>query len=63
MSSSPPPLGPPPPGGDVDRGPRLIAYFWVLSAASVTLLSARFYARVSIRAVGWDDWMMLLTVV
>ena len=63
MSSSPLLLGPPPPGGDVDQGPGLIGYFWVLSAASVTLLSARFYARISIRAVGWDDWLMFITVV
>ncbi|KAI1345328.1 integral membrane protein [Xylaria sp. FL0043] len=61
MSSSgelPQPLPP-----DVDRGPRLIAMFWSYTAIILVVLSLRFYARYKIRAIGLDDWLMLITVV
>ncbi|KAK3312507.1 integral membrane protein [Apodospora peruviana] len=49
---------------DEDRGPQLVAMFWTFSAISILLTALRFLARVKIRAaVGWDDWMMLVTVV
>ncbi|KAI1848709.1 hypothetical protein JX266_005568 [Neoarthrinium moseri] len=48
---------------DQDRGPALEALYWTLSAFSILLLSLRFYARTRIGALGWDDWMMLITVV
>lgn len=40
-----------------------MAMFWTESAICILLLSLRFYARISIRGVGYDDWMMLATVV
>ncbi|KAF2964104.1 hypothetical protein GQX73_g9479 [Xylaria multiplex] len=48
---------------DVDRGPRLIAMFWSYTAIVLVVLTLRFYARFKIRAFGWDDWLMLLTVI
>lgn len=53
--------GPLPP--DEDRGPRLEAAYWTWSAVSILMLCLRMYARVKIRGLGWDDWMMLITVV
>lgn len=53
----------PPVGGNQNRGPQLMAMFWTESAICILLLSLRFYARISIRGVGYDDWMMLATVV
>jgi hypothetical protein len=64
MSSGGPPTamqGPLPP--DEDRGPRLEAAYWTWSAVSILMLCLRLYARVKIRGLGWDDWMMLITVV
>ncbi|KAH8742343.1 integral membrane protein [Diaporthe sp. PMI_573] len=64
MSSggSPPAMqGPIPP--DEDRGPRLEAAYWTWSAVSILMLCLRIYARVKIRGLGWDDWMMVITVI
>ena len=57
------PLGPPPAGGDQDRGPGLIGMFWTECALAMIIVGLRFYARISIRNLGADDWMMLFTVV
>lgn len=51
----------PPVGGDQNRGPQLMAMFWTETPVSMLLLSLRSYARVSIRGVGYDDWIMLAT--
>lgn len=48
---------------DEDRGPRLEAAYWTWSVIAVILVALRFYARIKIRGLGWDDWMMLITVV
>ncbi|KAK3390661.1 hypothetical protein B0H63DRAFT_121401 [Podospora didyma] len=48
---------------DDDRGPKLLAMFWSYCAISIVMVALRFYARIQIRAVSWDDWLMLLTVV
>lgn len=60
--SSPPQTGPPP-FPDENRGPYLNAMFWTWSAIAILLTTLRFYIRIRIRTVGWDDWMMLLSVV
>ena len=57
------PLGPPPAGGDQDRGASLIAMFWTECILAIIILGLRLYARISMRNLGADDWMMLLTVV
>lgn len=59
----PAPPSPPPPGGDQDRGPSLIGMFWTECALAMIIVGFRFYARISMRNLGADDWMMLLTVV
>ena len=50
-------------GGDVDRGPALVALYWTESAVAILLIVFRFYARWTIRSLGKDDWMMLFTLV
>lgn len=53
----------PPTGGDIDRGPELLAIFWTEAALSIMIVAARFYCRRVIKVVGADDWTMLVTVV
>ena len=57
------PLGPPPVGGDQNRGGALIGMFWTECALAIAILGLRFYARISMRNLGADDWTMLFTVV
>ena len=52
-----------PAGGDQDRGSSLTAIFWVESGIACIVVSLRICARVMIRKVGVDDYMMLLTLV
>ncbi|GAP92594.1 putative integral membrane protein [Rosellinia necatrix] len=37
--------------------------FWSYTAIVLVILSLRFYARFKIHAFGWDDWLMLITVI
>ena len=55
--------GPPPEGGDYDRGPYAVTFFWVTVGLSVAVVALRFIGRRMIRSTGADDWMMLLTLV
>ncbi|MCJ1439063.1 hypothetical protein MMC27_008454 [Xylographa pallens] len=55
-------LMPPPPDGDQDRGHTIFGLYWTLFGLSIIITVLRFYAHVSIRAVGWDDWLMLVAV-
>ncbi|KAK0702006.1 hypothetical protein B0T26DRAFT_744917 [Lasiosphaeria miniovina] len=48
---------------DEDRGPHLVAMFWTYTSIAAAMTGLRFYARLQIRAVGLDDWMMLATVI
>ena len=50
-------------GGDVDRGPALVALYWTESAVAILFIILRFSARWTIRGIGKDDWMMLFTLV
>ena len=52
-----------PPDGDQNRGPALIAIFWVMTVVVINTLALRFYSRIRIREIGADDWMMLFTAV
>ena len=63
MSASPGLPIPVPLGGDQDRGPSLVGLYWTECALSMIIVGLRFYARISIRGLGADDWMMLSTVV
>ena len=53
----------PSPGPNDDRGPAVTAIFWSEAAVAVLVVSLRLYARRSIRALGADDWFMLITTV
>ena len=53
---------PPPPDGDQDRGHTIFGLYWTFFGLSIIITVLRFYAHVSIRAVGWDDWLMLVAV-
>ncbi|KAJ6032084.1 hypothetical protein N7540_002816 [Penicillium herquei] len=46
-----------------DRGPAIIALFWVESAIAVLVVALRFYGRTLSSKLGKDDWTMLFTVV
>lgn len=50
-------------GGDVNRGLQLLPIYWTQFAVALIFVVLRFYARFSIRAVGWDDWAMAITMV
>ena len=53
----------PPPGGDRDRGSIVLAVYWTFFAIELTVVSLRLYARLKIRAIGLDDWIMAFTMV
>lgn len=61
---APPPKPPLPIGGDQNRAHKLLGASWTLFAISACLVIARMYTRIVIQHnVGWDDWMILFTLV
>lgn len=56
-------LGPPPVGGNQDRGPRILATLWAEWAIAFVVVAHRLWARVMIKKLGIDDWMMFFTLV
>ncbi|KAL9120674.1 MAG: hypothetical protein Q9187_002773 [Circinaria calcarea] len=60
--SAPPPLQIPPGIQDDDRGSAIIVIFWVQASVAMAVVAARFWARISIKTVGVDDWLMLFTL-
>ena len=52
-----------PPDGDRDRGSITIAISWTALVLASLVVSLRLYARFKKRALGFDDWSMLLSVV
>lgn len=52
-----------PTDGDQDRGPSLIAIFWAESAVASVVIALRISGRIMIRKLGYDDYMMLFTLV
>ena len=52
-----------PPDGDRDRGPLVIAVYWVTLILAIFIVSLRLSARHQRRSLGIDDWTMLLSVV
>lgn len=52
-----------PAGGDQNRGLEMIILYWTMSIIVMIVMALRFYARLSIRAIGIDDWLMLATSV
>jgi len=53
----------PPPGGNQDRGPQLVALYWVESAVAIIVVAMRLWGRMMIRGTSYDDYVMLLTLV
>lgn len=45
------------------RGMQLLCMFWVWTFVIIMLVTARFYVRRKLRAIGWDDWTMLISIV
>ena len=48
---------------DLNRGPALLAIYWVQFSVAFVFVVLRFYARLSIRAIGLDDWAIALALV
>jgi hypothetical protein len=60
--SSPLP-GPLPPNVNDDRGQAAVAIYWTQAAVATIVVALRFYARILIRSLGADDWLMFATLV
>jgi hypothetical protein len=54
---------PKPPGGDVDRGIGVIAMAWTECSLAIFIVALRIWARLIGKNIGWDDWMMVFTLV
>ena len=50
---------PKPEGGDVDRGPALLAMWWTELSICIVMVAMRVYSRIKLRSWGIDDWLML----
>ena len=48
---------------DDDRGQAAVAIYWTQAAVPIIVVALRFYARILIRSVGVDDWLMFATLV
>ncbi|RHZ70902.1 hypothetical protein CDV55_106844 [Aspergillus turcosus] len=55
--------GGPPPGGDRDRGPLIVGILWAQAGIATVIVFLRLYARFMIHTTGWDDWLMVVTLV
>ena len=53
----------PPPDGDQDRGHVIYTVYWTIFGVGTIVTCLRFWARIKIRAIGWDDWLMLCAMV
>ena len=49
--------------GDRNRGTTLLAISWTEAVICIVFVAIRFYARSMIKAVGKDDWIMMITLV
>jgi hypothetical protein len=55
--------GGPPPDGDRDRGPLIVGILWAQAGIATIIVFMRLYARFMIHTTGWDDWLMVVTLV
>ncbi|KHN94962.1 uncharacterized protein MAM_07189 [Metarhizium album ARSEF 1941] len=51
-----------PAGGDVDRGPQSLVLFWVTASVGTIIVGLRLLGRRMRKSTGWDDLMMLVTL-
>ena len=56
-------FGPPPPDGNQDRDSVIYGAYWTFFGLGLLFICLRFYARIKIHALGWDDWTMAFTMV
>ncbi|KAF7885516.1 uncharacterized protein EAF02_004025 [Botrytis sinoallii] len=54
---------PKPADGDQDRGGAVIAVYWSIAAVAMLVVGLRFYSRRLVRAIGADDWLMLISLI
>lgn len=52
-----------PPGGDESRGPALLGIVWAEAAVCIVVVGLRFFVRGKKKAIGADDWLMLIACV
>lgn len=56
----PPPVNP----NDLGRGPMIVGLTWTFTILAMTAVALRIYVRKTVtKALGWDDWIMLVAVV
>jgi hypothetical protein len=48
---------------DGGRGPIIIGVLWTLTIIASSIIAARFYVRRKLKALYWDDWLMLMALV
>ena len=60
MATAPPP---PPFDGDRDRRAELMTISWIEFLVALIVMSFRMYARILIKNLGIDDWIMFLSMV
>ena len=46
-----------------DRGPQMIAIFWVEAAIAILVVALRIWGRMLLKQVGADDYVMVFTLV
>jgi hypothetical protein len=60
----PPPVLTAPPGGDVNRGPALLAILWVTAGLALFFVLSRLYVRLAIiKWHGMDDYLIITSMV
>lgn len=53
-----------PPGGDINKGPLVLALAIVSTSLALLAVGTRIFVRVKIvRSVGWDDYAIVVAVV
>ena len=48
---------------DRNRGGSLLAMVWTEVPIAAIFVTMRMYSRLKLRNLGWDDWMMVITLV
>ena len=46
-----------------DRGPDIVGLVWAETSIAITLVALRFYSRIRLQKIGFDDWIMLFSLV
>lgn len=48
---------------NANQGPSIVALVWVEATLALMIVLLRIYARIRIKALGLDDWTILLSLV